>query len=94
MEVSGQLHAMIALPPEKERPLYPLHWRLVGPQNRSGHIGEEEKSHYYPYRESNPGRPIRRVPYLSTFILRNVVFLLSNLKISSFAVLTNSFNEF
>jgi hypothetical protein len=40
MEVSGQIHAPAALPPEKE-PQYPLHKRLGGPQSRSEHSGEE-----------------------------------------------------
>jgi hypothetical protein len=36
MEVSGQLHSPVALPPG-ERLRYPLDRRLAGPQNRSGH---------------------------------------------------------
>jgi hypothetical protein len=47
MEVSGQLHASAALPPGKE-PLYPLDRRLGGPQNRSGHGGEEKNSQPLP----------------------------------------------
>jgi hypothetical protein len=43
MEVSSQLHAHAALPPGKEL-LYPLDRRLDGPQNRSGHGGEEKTS--------------------------------------------------
>jgi hypothetical protein len=39
MEVSGQLHALAALPPGKEPP-YPLDRRLVGPQSRCGRCGE------------------------------------------------------
>jgi hypothetical protein len=37
--VSGQLHASVALPPEKE-PLVPIDRRLGGPQCQSG--GDEE----------------------------------------------------
>jgi hypothetical protein len=40
MEVSGQLHALAALFPEKS-PQYPFYRRLGGPQGRSGR-GEEE----------------------------------------------------
>jgi hypothetical protein len=44
MEVSGQLHALAALPPGKS-PWYPLdRRRLGGPQSRSGHGGEEKNS--------------------------------------------------
>jgi hypothetical protein len=43
MEVSGQLHAPVALPPGKQ-PLYPLARRLDGPQSRSGGGGEEKNS--------------------------------------------------
>jgi hypothetical protein len=50
MEVSGQLHAPAALPPEKE-PWHPLDRRLGGPQNRSGRGGEEKNSQ--PRQESN-----------------------------------------
>jgi hypothetical protein len=35
---------------------YPLDRRLGGPKGRSGHGGEEERSHHYPRRELNPGR--------------------------------------
>jgi len=37
MEVSGQLHAMAALPPGKEF-WYPLDRRLGGPQSQSGQV--------------------------------------------------------
>jgi hypothetical protein len=43
MEVSGQLHALAALPLGKEPP-YPLDRRLGGPQSRSGRGGEEKNS--------------------------------------------------
>jgi hypothetical protein len=43
MEVSGQLHAPAALPPEKS-PCYPLDRRLSELQSRSGRGGEEIKS--------------------------------------------------
>jgi hypothetical protein len=42
MEVSGQLHAAAALPPEKQPP-YPLDWRMCGPQSRSGRGSKEKK---------------------------------------------------
>jgi hypothetical protein len=41
MEVSGQLHATAALPPEKY-PWYPLDRRMVQFQSRSGRSGEEK----------------------------------------------------
>jgi len=42
MEVSGQLHSSVALPPGKE-PWYPLDRRLGGPQSQYG-CGHEEKN--------------------------------------------------
>ena len=36
--LGGQLHAPVALPPEKTR--YPLYRRLGGPQGRSGWVGK------------------------------------------------------
>jgi hypothetical protein len=41
MEVSGQLHAPAAMPRGKN-PRYSLYRRLGGPQNRSGHCGEDK----------------------------------------------------
>jgi hypothetical protein len=38
MEASGQPHAPVSLPPEKEPPI-----PLDGPQNRAGRGGEEKK---------------------------------------------------
>jgi hypothetical protein len=55
MEVSGQLHTPVALPPGKEH-WYQLDRRLGGPQSRSGRGGEEKNSQ--PRRESNPRTPI------------------------------------
>jgi hypothetical protein len=43
MEMSGQPHALVALPPGKS-PCYPLERRLCGPQSRSGRGGEEKNS--------------------------------------------------
>jgi hypothetical protein len=43
MEVSGQLHAPVALPQGKS-PWYPLDRRLGGPQSRSGRGGLEKNS--------------------------------------------------
>jgi hypothetical protein len=47
MEVSGQLHAPVALLPVKS-PWYPLDRRLGGPQNRSGCSGEDKNSQPFP----------------------------------------------
>jgi len=45
MEVSGQLHALPALPQGKEPLLpYPLDRRLSGPQSCHGYGGEEKNS--------------------------------------------------
>jgi hypothetical protein len=43
MEVSGQLHDLAALPPEKD-PRYPLDRWMGEPQSRSGHGVEEKNS--------------------------------------------------
>jgi hypothetical protein len=43
MDMSGQLHAPAALPPEKD-PRYPLDRRVGGPQSRSGRGGEKKNS--------------------------------------------------
>jgi hypothetical protein len=40
MEVSGEVHVPVALPPEKEA-RYPLDRRLDGPQSRSGRSKEK-----------------------------------------------------
>jgi hypothetical protein len=53
MEVSGQLHDLVALPPGIE-PRYPLNRRLGGPQKRSGRGGEDSSC---PCRNSNPDHP-------------------------------------
>jgi len=45
MEVSGQLHAPVALLPEKEHALVR---RLGGPQGRSGRSGEGRNFHPLP----------------------------------------------
>jgi hypothetical protein len=50
MEVSGQLHAPAVLLKGKS-PRYPLDRRLDGPQNRSGHGGENKNTN--PNRLSN-----------------------------------------
>jgi hypothetical protein len=44
MEVSGQIHALAALPQGKS-PWYPLDRRLGGHQSRSGRGGEQQNSH-------------------------------------------------
>jgi hypothetical protein len=48
VEVSGQLHAPAALPPQGKNPLYPLDRRLGGFQCRSGRGGEEKNSQPLP----------------------------------------------
>jgi hypothetical protein len=53
MEVSGQLHALAALPPGKEAPV----GGWVGP---SAGLDDVEKRKILHCRESNPGRPARR----------------------------------
>jgi hypothetical protein len=40
LEVSGQLHALAALPPWETAPRYPLDSKLGGPHRRSGRYGE------------------------------------------------------
>jgi hypothetical protein len=47
MEVSGQLHAVAALPPGKET-LVTIGWKLGGLQSRSGCGGEEKNSQPLP----------------------------------------------
>jgi hypothetical protein len=51
MGVSGQFHALAALP--REEPLYSLNSRVGGP--KAGLGGFEEKKISYPSRPSNPG---------------------------------------
>jgi hypothetical protein len=53
--VSGQLHAPVALPPEKS-PRYPFYRRLGGPQSRSGRYGEVTIS--YPTGTRTPAPPV------------------------------------
>jgi hypothetical protein len=48
MEVSGQLYAPAALPPQGKLPMYPLDRRLGGPQSQSRHDVKEENSHPLP----------------------------------------------
>jgi hypothetical protein len=57
MEVSGQFHALAAVPPRKEPPRHPLDTRLGGLQSRSGRGGKERN--HCPCRESNSGRTSR-----------------------------------
>jgi hypothetical protein len=47
MEVSGRLHAQVALP-QGRSPWYPLDRRLGGPQRQSGSGGEEKNSQSLP----------------------------------------------
>jgi hypothetical protein len=80
MEVSGQFHASVALPPEKE-PQFPLDRGLGGPQSRSGR-GVEKKNSYLPPglepRSSNrPARSLYRLSYPgSKWNHRQQVFIL------------------
>jgi hypothetical protein len=58
MEVTGQLHAPTALPPEKEPPpRCPLGKKLDGPQKRPGRRGEEKN--LAPTQLRPLGRPAR-----------------------------------
>jgi hypothetical protein len=60
MEVSGQLHAPAALPPQEKGSWYPLDRRLGGPQSRSERGGEENNSQPPPGIElQNTERPAR-----------------------------------
>jgi hypothetical protein len=56
MEGCGRFTPRPRNPPGKS-PRYPLDRRLVGPQSRYGHGGEEKTYHRHPCREQNPGRP-------------------------------------
>jgi hypothetical protein len=56
MEVSGQLHAPVAVPQGETR--YPLDRRLGGPQNRFGHGGEEKNSQPLPGLEPPNIQPV------------------------------------
>jgi hypothetical protein len=70
MEISGQLHALAALPRDKSPP-YTLDRRLYGPQSRSGRGGEENKSHHCPCRESNPDHPVPSLVSVLTELVKN-----------------------
>jgi hypothetical protein len=63
--VSGQLHAPAVLLPAK-KPRYPLVGRLGVTHSRSERGGEEKKSLFYPFQESNPGRPPRSLVLVLT----------------------------
>jgi hypothetical protein len=56
MKVCGHLHALAALPPEKEPPV-PLDRRLGGPQKRSGRCGARKNHLSVPGIESWPPSP-------------------------------------
>jgi hypothetical protein len=71
MEVSGQF-TPLPLYPQGKNPCYPLHWRLGGPQSRSGHCGEEKISQPLPgkkHKKSKRGirRISRKVAYVERF---------------------------
>jgi hypothetical protein len=57
MEVSGQLHALAALPHDNSA-WYQLNKRLVGPQSPLDAVAKE-KSYHCPRWELNLGRPAR-----------------------------------
>jgi hypothetical protein len=65
MEVSGQLHAPVALPQGK-RPWYPLDRRLGGPQSRSGRGGVKKNPQsppgIGPYNSDRPARALVAIP--------------------------------
>jgi hypothetical protein len=75
--VSGQLHALAALPPGKS-PRYPLERRLGGPQSRSGRSGEEkilEAVLVHDYKESIASEVKRRrekIPQLNFEVPRSM----------------------
>jgi hypothetical protein len=64
MEVSGQLHALVALPSERERPWYPLKRRLGESQSWCTH--ESEEKNLFTCRESNPGHPAHSLVIILT----------------------------
>jgi hypothetical protein len=74
MEVSGQFHALAALPPEKE-PRYLLDRRLCRPQSRSGR-GDEEKIFQPPTRiePRTSDRPARSSVTIPTELRLNLDF--------------------
>jgi hypothetical protein len=69
MEVSGQLHAPAALPPEKES-WYVLNWRLGRTQSRSGRC--VEKKYHYPCQESKTVQSKSSPEYGGSMFFRNV----------------------
>jgi len=58
--VSGQLHTPATLPPGIKSPWYPLDRRLGGPQNQSGHGGEENSQPLLGIKPPNPDYPARQ----------------------------------
>lgn len=73
MDVSGELHAPVALSP-KEETGYQLGRRLTGAQNQAER-GDKDIN-LFPYRESNRGRPSRRLITVLTEISRPCSILL------------------
>jgi hypothetical protein len=59
------IFTLLPLYPRGQSPGYPVDRRLVGPQNLSGHCGEEK---IFPFRESKPGRPTRIPSLFRTFL--------------------------
>jgi hypothetical protein len=66
MEVSGQLHALAALPVRKNL-WYPLNRRLGGPHSQSGHF--EEEKNFLPYQESNPGSSSQQTSHYTNYAI-------------------------
>jgi len=72
MEVSGQFHALAALPPgniDRQQ----LYRRLAELQSRSVRGDEEKKVSFFPLPDSNPGRPacstLNELSWLSLIML-------------------------
>jgi hypothetical protein len=66
MEVSGQLHASAALPPEEEEPHTPWIRGWVGTRTSLDAVAKRKYPHHYFYRESIPGRPTRSLVFIRT----------------------------
>jgi hypothetical protein len=73
MEVSGQLHAPVALPQDRS-PWYPLARRLGGPQSWSGRGGKEKNSQSLPGLESPVIQPLAQ-RYTAELIIHFPLFL-------------------
>jgi hypothetical protein len=73
MEVSGQLHALVALPPEKDpHSRYPLDRRLGRHQSRSGSGGEEKI--FQPLLRIEPPNPARPARSQSLIVTSEILY--------------------